>query len=300
MDVAYRPARPEDLEAGLGIVVQAYNDLRVRNGLRPVTLREPVFQRFAYAEDPTGLWVAEVEGTIIGFAFSWMRQRFWYLAQLFIRPDIQARGVGQALMSRTLEQAARNDADNRALITAGYNMASTGLYIRNGLYPREPLYRLVAPGVVLAGALVAESSTETMPLGASPCDYAWLDMVEEAVIGFQRKTQHRFMQSTLGLRALRIDASGRPTGYAYVSAEGHIGPLLAAPEADEVTVVLAAIRAGLIGEPKQVSLIVPGRAERILAALSSLGFRIEESMLLMAARSFGEWTRYLPNSPGVM
>ena len=95
MDVAYRPARPEDLEAGLGIVVQAYNDLRVRNGLRPVTLREPVFQRFAYAEDPTGLWVAEVEGTIIGFAFSWMRQRFWYLAQLFIRPDIQARGVGQ-------------------------------------------------------------------------------------------------------------------------------------------------------------------------------------------------------------
>jgi len=56
----------------------------------------------------------------------------------------------------------------------------------------------------------------------------------------------------------------------------------------------------LIGEPKQVSLIVPGRAERILAALSSLGFRIEESMLLMAARSFGDWTRYLPNSPGVM
>ena len=108
------------------------------------------------------------------------------------------------------------------------------------------------------------------------------------------------MQSTLGLRALRIDARGRPTGYAYVSAEGHIGPLLAAPEADEVTVVLAAIRAGLIGEPKQVSLIVPGRAERILAALSSLGFRIEESMLLMAARSFGDWTRYLPNSPGVM
>jgi hypothetical protein len=48
-------------------------------------------------------------------------------------------------MSRTLEQAARNEAANRALITPGYNMDSTGLYIRNGLYPREPLYRLVAP-----------------------------------------------------------------------------------------------------------------------------------------------------------
>jgi len=108
------------------------------------------------------------------------------------------------------------------------------------------------------------------------------------------------MQSASGARALRIEAGGRPAGYAYVSAEGHIGPLLAAPEADEVAVVLAAIREGLVGAPKQVSLVVPGRAERILAALSPLGFRIEESMLLMAARSFGDWARYLPNSPGIM
>src|SRR5215813_8913389 len=162
MDVIYRAARAEDLEPGVHVVQQAFNELRSRNGLRPVALREPAFQRFIHAEDPTGLWVAEAEGTIIGFAFSWMRQRFWYLAQLFVRPDIQARGIGQALMSRTLDQAARNDADNRALITPGYNMASTGLYIRNGLYPREPLYRLVAPTVVLADRL-ADSSTVATP-----------------------------------------------------------------------------------------------------------------------------------------
>jgi len=245
MDVSYRPARPEDLEPGRRVVEQAYNELPGRNGLRPVALREPTFQRFAHAEDPTGLWVAEAEGTIIGFAFNWMRQRFWYLAQLFIRPDIQARGIGQALMSRTLEQAAHYGAENRALITTEYNMASTGLYIRNGLYPREPLYRLVAPAVVRAGELVADSGMEATPPGTFPGDYAWLDAVEEAVIGFRRETQHRFMQSTPGMRALRIDAGGRPAGYAYVSAEGHISPLLAAPEADEATVVLSAIRAGL-------------------------------------------------------
>ena len=298
MEVTYRPARPEDLTPGLRVVEQAFNELRARNGLRPVVLREPAFQRFVHAEDPTGLWVAEVEGTIIGFAFSWMRQRFWYLAQIFIRPDIQARGIGQALMSRTLEQATRNGAENRALITLGYNMDSTGLYIRNGLYPREPLYRLVAPATVLTDRLVADSDTVALPLG--PSEHAWFDAVEEAVIAFRRETQHHFMQSASGTRALRIDAGGHPAGYAYVSAEGHIGPLLAAPEADEVAVVLAAIREGLVGAPKQVSLVVPGRAERILAALSPLGFRIEESMLLMAARSFGDWARYLPNSPGIM
>jgi len=128
MDVTCRAARAEDLEAGLHVVQQAFNELRSRNGLRPVALREPAFQRFVHAEDPTGLWVAEAKGEIIGFAFSWMRQRFWYLAQLFIRPDIQARGIGQTLMSRTPELAASNGAENRALITLGYNMDSTGFY----------------------------------------------------------------------------------------------------------------------------------------------------------------------------
>ena len=300
MDVTYRAARAEDLEPGVRVVQQAFNELRSRNGLRPVALREPAFQRFIHAEDPTGLWVAEAEGTIVGFAFSWMRQRFWYLAQLFIRPDIQARGIGQTLMSRTLEQAARNGAENRALITAGYNMDSTGLYIRNGLYPREPLYRMVAPAVMLAERVVADSNTMATPLGPLASERTWLDAAEDAVIGFRRETQHRYMQSIPAMRALRIDAGARAAGYAYVSAEGHIGPMLAAPGADEAAVVLTTIREALVGAPKQVSLVVPGRAERILAVLSPLGFRIEESMLMMAARSFGDWSRYLPNSPGVM
>lgn len=300
MDVTYRPARPEDLEPGLRVVQQAFNELRTRNGLRPVALREPAFQRIVHAEDPRGLWIAEAEGAIIGFAFSWMRQRFWYLAQLFIRPDSQARGIGQTLLLRTLEQAARNGAENRALITLGYNMDATGLYIRNGLYPREPLYRMVAPTVMLTGRLVVDSDTMATPLGPWPGEHTWLAAVEDTVIGFRRETQHRYMQSITGMRALRIDARGRPAGYAYVSAEGHIGPMLAAPEADEAVVVLAAIREALVGAPKQVSLVVPGRAEKILAVLARLGFRIEESMLMMAARSFGDWARYLPNSPGLM
>ena len=55
MDVTHRPARPEGLEPGLRVVEQAFNELCGRNGLRPGALREPAFQRFVYAEDPTGL-----------------------------------------------------------------------------------------------------------------------------------------------------------------------------------------------------------------------------------------------------
>ena len=300
MDVTFRPAGLDDLEPGVRVVQQALSDLRVRNGLGPAPLRPPVFQRFVRSEDPTGVWVAEANGAVIGFACSWTRQRFWYLSQLFVQPGVQARGIGQALMSRTLEQATRVGATNRVLITLGYNMASTGLYIRNGLYPREPLYRLAAPRTALAGRLVADPATVVTPLPTWPGEQAWLGAMEEAAIGFRRETQHDITQRTPGMRGLRFDQDGRPAGYAYISAEGHIGPLLAAPVADEARIVLAAADAALADGAAQVSLIVPGRAERILGALSAAGFRIEESMLLMAAQPFGDWSRYLPSNPGFM
>ena len=47
-------------------------------------------------------------------------------------------------------RAERNGATNRALITPAYNIASTGLYLNNGLYPREPLYRMAAPAQAVA------------------------------------------------------------------------------------------------------------------------------------------------------
>lgn len=301
MKITYRPAELGDLEPAMQVVQQAFTEVRVRNGFGPAPLREPTFQRFALTEDPTGLWVAETEDDgIIGFGFSWMRQRFWYLAQLFIRPDIQGKGIGQTLMSRVMEQADRNDAENRALITLGYNMASIGLYIRNGLYPCEPLFRMAAPAAALAGQVKVERGFEVTPLPVWPGDQAWLDTIDKAIISFQRSTQHGFLQSSPGMCAFRIDHAGDSVGYAYISSVGDIGPLAIAPNADPAAVTKAAVHAALDGQAERVSLIIPARAEAILATLSGLSFRIEEPMLLMAARPFGIWSHYLPSNPGFM
>ena len=108
MDITYRHANSSDLDAAVRIVQQAYNDLRVRHGLAPtIPLRPPLFQKFCLSEDADGLWVAEEGDSIVGFGFSWMCEKFWFLAQLFIKPDTQSRGIGQALLSKTLQQAQR-------------------------------------------------------------------------------------------------------------------------------------------------------------------------------------------------
>lgn len=303
MAITYRPARSDDLEPAMRVVQQAINDLRVRSGRAPTQsmrpMQPPFFPTFCLGEDPDGLWIAEAGDRIVGYGFSWIIQKFWFLSSLFVQPETQAKGVGQTLLSRTLQQAQRNGADNRALITFAYNMTSTGLYVRNGMYPREPLYRMVAPAP-LVEQNIAAAEHDVTPIALLPQPQEWIGRIDEAVLGFRRDSHHRFLLGGVAPRAVRIGQAGRPAGYAYISAEGHVGPLAVAPDADPKGVVAAAVRCALEGQPKQVSIMVPGRADQILGMVSELGFRIDEPYVLLSARPFGDWRNYLPRNPGYM
>lgn len=302
MDIGYRPVRAGDLEPALRLVQDAYNDLRARHGLTAnVGVRPPAFQAFCLARDPEGLWVAEADdGVLVGFGFAWTRRRFWYLAQLFIRPGTQGKGIGQALLARTMRSAERQGAENRALITMAYNTASTGLYLRNGLYPREPLLRMSAPVRAGEGEASGAKALDTTPIEPWPGCRDWLGRIDEEVLGFRREEHHAFLLGGFAARAVRIERAGRPAGYAYVSAEGHIGPLAVVPGADPAAVVETAVRCAVEQGPKQVSMIVPGKADRVLAAVSEMGFRIDEPFVLLSAEPFGDWRRYLPSNPGFL
>jgi GNAT superfamily N-acetyltransferase len=282
------------------VVQQSGNALRVRHGLQPWPAPPPTaFPRFCLAQDPSGLWVAEHGDTIVGFGFSWMTERFWFLSQLFVKPDTQAKGIGQALLSRTLMQAERNGADNRALITPAYNTASTGLYLKNGLYPREPLYRMAAPAQAVAQNLV-DTGYDITPVAPWPESGEWTGRIDQELLGFRRDLHHQLLLGGFAARAVRIEHAGRAAGYAYISSQGHVGPLAIAPDADAKAVVTAALRCAPEGGARQVSMIVPGRAEIVMQTALALGFRIEEPYVLMAWRPFGNWCNYLPSTPGFM
>jgi GNAT superfamily N-acetyltransferase len=300
MDITYRPAKDADLEQGVDIVADAINDLRARHGFGLTMIAgPPLFQRLCLSEGPAGLWIAEARGKVVGFAMSWMSQRFWFLAQLFVRPELQANGVGQALLSRTLEQAQTHAASNRALVTFAYNPKSTGLYIQNGMYPREPLYFISALASGVERCLGRETC-EVVPVGPLAQSQDWIGTIDEEVLGFRRDTHHGFLLRGGAARAVQITHNGRLSGYAYVSQGGHIGPLAIVPGADAKAVICAAIRCALEDRPQQVSMIVPGSADDILATVSDLGFRILEPYVLLSARPFGNWQCYLPSNPGYL
>src|SRR5712692_740321 len=201
MGITYRPAKPEDLEDAARVVQQSASALRVRHGVQPLPAPPPIaFPKACLAQDPSGLWVAQDGDTIVGFGFSWMTDKFWCLSQLFVRSDTQAKGVGQALLSKTLMQAERNGAANRALITFAYNIASTGLYLNNGFYPQEPLYRMAAPAQAVAQN-AADAGYDIAPIAPWPESGEWTGRIDQKLLGFRRDLHHQFLLGGFAARA---------------------------------------------------------------------------------------------------
>src|SRR5262245_16453165 len=102
MSVVYRPAHAHEIERAQALVVRSINDLTERHGFGAMaSLRPPQFQLFSLQKDPDGLWIADDGGEILGFAFSWVCDGLWFLAELFVSPGQQGRGIGNELLKRT-------------------------------------------------------------------------------------------------------------------------------------------------------------------------------------------------------
>jgi GNAT superfamily N-acetyltransferase len=296
MPAMIRPARAEELQAAEELVARSINDLTERHGFgRIATVRPAEFQLFSLRDDPEGLWVAEADGELAGFAFSWACGDLWFLAELFVSPAHQGGGIGDALMRRTFEHARKSGARDRALITFAFNTVSQGLYIKHGLFPRVPLYLFQIAGEACRHG--PELQYTDIALETDREKLAELDM---SVLGLSREKHHRFLQRQSAVRGLLFHSGPDCVGYAYVSASGQIGPLAVARQdlmgpAFRTALALAAAT----GAP-QISSFVPGIARDAVSAAVAQRMRITLPMVLLSTRDFGDWTRYLPRNPGFM
>jgi GNAT superfamily N-acetyltransferase len=300
MSLIYRRAQPADLELAEELTVKSINDLTTRHGFAPMAVpSRPLFQLFSLRDDPDGLWVAEDAGRMLGFAFSWVCGDFWFLAQLFVSPDRQNGGIGHALITRTLEQARKAGVTNEALITFAFNTVSQGLYMRHGFYPRFPIYVVSAARQSLKDRLQG-APLGCAPIGTAPSDLEKLVRIDRAALGVAREKHHRYLIDENIARGVFFSAGDRCVGYAYISADGHIGPLGVVQPEHLGTAFMTALSLAADGNSQRVSAFLPGTCDAALAAALGQGMRITFPMLMMSTRSVGDWTRYLPRNPGFM
>jgi ribosomal protein S18 acetylase RimI-like enzyme len=300
MQIRYRPARAEELQRAEELVVRSINDLTERHGFgRMATSRPPDFQRFSLKDDPDGLWVAEADGEILGFALSWVCGDLWFLAELFVAPGHQGDGIGGELLARTFAHARNAGATNKCLITFTFNVVSQGLYIRHGLLPRLPIYSVTAGRDALK-ARPYSSALRSTPIDPSSLnDLKTLVQLDVSTLGISREKHHRYLLNDPAMRGVLLHDRNDCVGYAYISAAGQIGPLAVANEREMNAAFRTALELAAATGSAQLSAFLPGVSTALSVAVDH-GMQIAFPMVLVSERDFGDWARYLPKNPGLM
>jgi ribosomal protein S18 acetylase RimI-like enzyme len=300
MSLVYRPAQAQDLAATDALVVATINDLTERHGFGPMAAASPPnFQLFSLKDDPAGLWIAEDGGDILGFAWSWVCGDVWFLAQLFVDPAQQGRGIGNELLKRTMEHARRSGAAHKALITFTFNRISQGLYIRHGVFPKMPIYYFGAARERVMENL-PEPPLRSVAIDGTAAHMKILSEIDAHAVGAAREKHHHYLLNDPENTGVMLYAGNACVGYAYIASSGHIGPLAVTRTDVLADAFMTALKIAADVSPEKISAFIPGTCDRALSLAVGHGMRITFPMLLMASPGYGDWTQYLPRNPGFM
>ncbi len=314
----YRPAAADDLLGCAQIWSTAIEDYVRR-------LNQPWFsgdlqplQRLlghCLGTDPTSFVVATdpaAGGRLVGFGSATRRGDVWFLGMLFVLPELQAAGVGRALLEQILPPGARRVAAHTAELRAdvppdeafqpilgtatdSVQPISNALYSQYGMVPRLPLFNFVgyperpeAFGAMPAGIVVRESRPET-----ADEDLAALSTVDDLAIGYRHPADHEFLRAEGRRLFVARSERGDAMGYGHIAPSGRFGPVAAVDA--ELLAPLAGHLVTSVRAPGAYASWVAGSAGSLFVALLGAGFRFESfPTLLLWNRPFGDFSRYVP------
>jgi GNAT superfamily N-acetyltransferase len=182
------------------------------------------------ASDPGGCWVAEEGGALAGLATSIRRERLWILSTFAVRPGLQGRGTGRALLEHAQRHAAGCD---RWLVAATDSPQALRRYHVMGfaLYPQ-----MLFDGEASRAAIPAVTGLRD----GSPADLPWMEDLDRDVRGASHGPDHPALAAEN-----RLIAAGRGGGYAYLGRDRPV--LLAARDEDTARALLWECLASLSG-----------------------------------------------------
>ena len=339
--VACRPGTAADLDACTAIWKTAIDDYQGRLAQPPMPADLGPLRRLlvhTLATDPDRFWVAEsaaggggaaasAGAEVVGFSSATVREGLWFLAMLFVRPDLQGDGVGAGLMDRAQAGAAlvagvpvpgpddplSSGIHTWGMCTDAAQPISNALYARRGMLPRVPIWRLF--GEVRRWAALPElpATLEAVPFEAIVGDAGgggdghrrlagFVDDVDRELIGAAHPADHAYLRregrSGFLLRR-RDDPAAPPLGYVYGSAGGRLGPLAAVDPALHPALLGVALRRTPMLDA--VAMWVPGTADRATRALLDAGLRYDGFPGLACwSRPDHPFERYVPISLAIV
>jgi GNAT superfamily N-acetyltransferase len=300
--ISLRPATQADLPACEGIWRNGLNGYLKALGVPDVGEDNPGLRKLhahTLATDPSRFWVGtNGGGEPVAFGSAVVRGPVWFLSMLFVNPDVQARGLGRAILERILPTPA--EAPVLATVTDSAQPISNGLYATFGMVPRVPLFNLLGrPPAGWHGPQLPDGVSAAL---VDPDDKAFAterDALDRAVLGFDHDADHAFAGGPGRHVFAYRDGNGRLLGYGLASEVGRIGPI-----AVEDPALLAPAVGHLLTavEPRGASSVwIGGSAGDALRLCLAAGLRFEAFPLLACwSEPFVDLARYIPISPGLL
>jgi GNAT superfamily N-acetyltransferase len=290
-----RRLTPDDLAACAEVFYLAMDDLQAKRGLAALPRNAPALDllfRHIVTIDPDRAWLAEEDGSVVGFGMGTRREELDFLSFLFVRPDAQGHGVGRQLLRLCLPAS-----PYRGTCIEAIQPVSGGLYARYGLVPRVPIYTLIGqPKVELPdlGPEVEVRAMAEMPVSEVETLFEAVATLDAEVAGFRRPADHRAWQ-LWGRQGFLLRAAGEPVGYGYAQPSGRLGPVVVRDSALLLPFVGRLMREVTATDAWQ--LLAPGPADETFVALLNAGMRFDgPPAIFCATRPGPDYTRYLPAS----
>jgi GNAT superfamily N-acetyltransferase len=199
-----RPMREDDIAAVESITDTAFAPLGQgfpRSPVRAERFRQRA--RHQLATDPGGCWIVEAGGEVVGEAIALRRERLWILSSYAVLPAMQNRGIGKALLERTLSYA---EGCLRGMILASPDARAARRYRLAG-FTLHPLMHV--RGTVDRSALPFVEHVRPGTLA----DLTLLESVDRQVRGASHGRDHQLLARE---HALLVCDTFLGSGYAYV------------------------------------------------------------------------------------
>ncbi len=301
----YRHAKVSDIPRVAEVFATAIDDIDRKHGFyEKPTPKSPPSPQYAFwlKKNPGAFWVAEDRGQVVGYTFSFLRGPLWFLADLFILPEHQGKGIGGTLIKKTLGSWRDRRITNRALITPAFNRASVSLYMRYEMLPRQPVYFASATREAVERGLqdMEGKELEVEDVKNFRASAPLLDKVHKLALGFPSGWHNEFFFEVLKSRCLIFRKRGRLEGYSFVRPNGRLGPLVVRSASSFASAFDLTLQAGVEGNAEKAMMFFPGTNGGAVRLGIKRGFRIDYPLLLLSSRPMGDFENYLFYSPGLM
>ncbi|GAA1962070.1 GNAT family N-acetyltransferase [Nocardioides panacihumi] len=164
--------------------------------------------------DPGGCWIAEDDGRVVGFATSFVRDTTWFLATYAVRPGLQGRGVGTALLAAAMHHGR---GCLHAMLSASDDPRAVRRYKLAGfdLHPQMHLSGTVDRTAIPLIEKVRDGTAADIDL---------MNSLDRATRGAAHGPDHELM---LSVWRLLVSDTTTGSGYVYVDARGRVALLAA-------------------------------------------------------------------------